>query len=113
MGASHLRSVIIAAVNAGRDTHAEILASLKAHVSGKAADALIAKMIHERLLLQKPKGRYGVTPKGARLLPSVQAPLPGGDYVPPVPPPRRAGSMDYAKWPSVEGGVARPWRATC
>jgi hypothetical protein len=30
-------------------------------------------------------------------------------YVPPPAPPRRQGAMDFAKYPSVAAGVARPY----
>lgn len=110
LGLTH--TAVLEAVAAGRaDTLPEIRKILKTRLSGDAVAGMLLQLVQRDYLVQVNGGRYALTAKGWRSVPSVQRPIEMSRYVPPSYAPSRPGSMDFAKYPSVAAGVARPYHA--
>lgn len=109
-GNGPLRQRVASLVNAGTArTLDELRPHLRDRASGAAVGHLVGTMIRDGLLVQKRAGVLGVTAKGARLVSITPPVFAGGTYTPPKAPPRRPGSMDFARLPSVAAGAARPY----
>lgn len=110
LGLTHT-AVLEAVAGQRADTLPEIRKILKTRLSGDAVAGMLLQLVARDYLVQVNGGRYALTAKGWRSVPSVQAPIEMTRYVPPSFAPARAGAMDFARYPSVAAGQRRPYHA--
>lgn len=92
-------------------TRAECYAAA-AEVVGEADARIVVQRLARDSLIVATNQCYSITPRGLKRVPRAAVVVqPLAPYVPPVAPPRRAGSMGFARYPSVAAGVARPYHA--
>lgn len=92
-------------------TRAECYAAA-AEVVGEADARIVVQRLARDSLIVATNQCYSITPRGLKRVPRASVVIqPMRPYVPPAAPPRRAGSMDFARYPSVAAGVARPYHA--
>ena len=98
IGTGAVGVVALRAIAAGKSVYQ----ALKPHIAGKAANAMLERMVEEGLIVRiQPRG-YTITPRGLEEL-GLAAPVkPFRPYVPPPAPPRRANS-DHSHIPSRVG----------
>ena len=83
-----------------------------AEVVGEADARIVMQRLARDSLIVATNQCYSITPRGLKRVPRAAVVVqPLAPYVPPVAPPRRAGSMGFARYPSVAAGVARPYHA--
>lgn len=89
-----------------------IRAGLKHRTSGENIPRILASLARRGLIVQTGGNQYLVTKLGRRHVPTTQRPaFDTGIYQPPSYAPARAGSLDYARHPSLAAGVRRPYHA--
>lgn len=91
------------------------LASIRKHLSAKTGDQNLGEILmgmERRGLIIAGRGRrYYLANAGWAQLPRPDAlVIATGHYVAPKPPPRRSGSDDWRRCPSVAAGVERPYQ---